>query len=139
MFVVLRCWADDAVVRELAGALESAGFERGGDRQSERVRASYADQPQLHVGLARIDDDEEEALFWNRLDQALGALASSLTRAHASGAELELDLDPNVRLEVALPSDRVCIDEFVLPHSTLALLGRLGIDFRVSMYRSTAS
>jgi len=139
MFVVLRCLADDAAVRELANALESAGFERGDERQSERARSSYRSQPQLHAGLAMIADGEEEALFWERLDLALDRVSRALISARTNGAELELDLNPGVRLEVELPSERLCIDEFVLPHATLARLGRLGIAFRVSMYRSTTS
>jgi hypothetical protein len=135
MHGVLRCWADDAVVKELANALETAGFERGDECLSERARASYAVQPQLHAGVASLEEGEEERLFWQRIDAALDALAPEITRARAAGAELEIDLDSQVRLELELPAETPCIDEVHLPHATLARLGRLEIDFRVSMYR----
>lgn len=127
------------MVDELAASLESAGFERGDELTSDRLRRQYAQQPQLHSELARLEAGEEAELLWERLDGALGSLIDVVASARANGADLELDLDPAVRLDVALPTDKLCIDEFVLPQLTLALLGRLRIPLRVSMYRSTLS
>lgn len=138
MYACLRCRADDAVVRELADGLEAAGFERGDEQDSERLRRRYAEQPQLHSSLAWLEDGEGQDAFWRRLEAALDALSGALRVARGRGAELELDLDPELRLDRALPDDRLCIDEVPVPHATLARLGALEVDLVVSLYRSTA-